>query len=42
MIKDSHDSCDGYKEWKRRLDEVNKRRKEYEAKPFVKYNPYDY
>ena len=37
-----HDSCGGYKEWKRRLDEVNKRRKEYEAKPFVKYNPYNY
>lgn len=37
-----HDSCDGYKEWKRRLDEVNKRRKEYEAKPFVRYNPYNY
>ena len=32
----------GYKAWKSRLDEINKRRKEYEAKPFVKYNPYDY
>ena len=34
--------CEKYKAWKSRLDEVNKRRKEYEAKPFVKYNPYDY
>ena len=37
-----HDKCEKYKAWKSRLDEVNKRRKEYEAKPFVKYNPYDY
>ena len=37
-----HDKCEKYKEWKSRLDEVNKRRKEYEAKPFVKYNPYNY
>ena len=34
--------CEKYKSWKSRLDEVNKRRKEYEAKPFVQYNPYDY
>ena len=37
-----HDNCEKYKAWKSRLDEVNKRRKEYESKPFVKYNPYDY
>ena len=37
-----HGSCDRYKEWKLRLDEVNKRRKEYNERPFVKYNPYDY
>ena len=37
-----HDKCEKYKAWKSRLDEINKRRKEYEAKPFVKYNPYDY
>ena len=44
-----HDRCPkdergelGYKAWKSRLDEINKRRKEYEAKPFVQYNPYDY
>lgn len=37
-----HDKCEKYKAWKSRLDEVNKRRKEYDAKPFVKYNPYDY
>ena len=34
--------CEKYKAWKSRLDEVNKRRKEYEAKPFVQYNPFDY
>ena len=37
-----HDKCEKYKAWKSQLDEVNKRRKEYESKPFVKYNPYDY
>lgn len=44
--KDRHEACWGkcekYKAWKSRLDEVNKRRKEYEAKPFVQYNPFDY
>lgn len=43
---DRHEACWGkcekYKAWKSRLDEVNKRRKEYEAKPFVQYNPFDY
>ena len=34
--------CEKYKSWKSRLDEVNKRRKEYSQKPFVQYNPYDY
>ena len=34
--------CEKYKAWKARLDEVNKRSKEYSQKPFVKYNPYDY
>lgn len=34
--------CEKYKEWKRDLDELNKRRKEYENKPFVRYNTYDY
>lgn len=44
-----HDRCPkdergelGYKAWKSRLDEINKRRKEYNQKPFVQYNPYDY
>lgn len=37
-----HDKCEKYKAWKTRLDEVNKRRKEYNEKPFVKYNPFDY
>lgn len=32
----------GYQEWRNRLDEVNKKRKEYDAKPFVQYNPFDY
>lgn len=35
-------NCENYKAWKSQLDEVNKRRKKYEAKPFVKYNPYNY
>ena len=43
---DRHEACWGkcekYKEWKRDLDELNRRRKEYENKPFVRYNPYDY
>ena len=34
--------CEKYKEWRKRLDEVNKRRKEYNEKPFVQYNPFDY
>ena len=34
--------CEKYKAWKSRLEEINKRRKEYEAKPFVQYNPFDY
>ena len=44
-----HDRCPkdqrgefGYMAWKTCLDELNKRRKEYEAKPFVKYNPFNY
>ena len=43
---DRHEVCWGtcwkYKAWKSRLDKLNKRRKEYESRPFVKYNPYDY
>ena len=34
--------CEKYKAWKSRLDEVNKKRKEYDAKPFVQFNPFDY
>ena len=34
--------CEKYKTWKSWLDEVNKRRKEYNSKPFVQYNPYNY
>ena len=37
-----HDKCVKYKEWRSNLDELNKRRKEYDSKPFVKYNPFDY
>jgi hypothetical protein len=44
--EERHEACWGqckkYKAWKSRLDEVNKRRKEYNEKPFVQYNPYDY
>ena len=44
--KERHEACWGkcekYKAWKYSLDEVNKRRKEYEPKPFVQYNPFDY
>jgi predicted ATP-dependent serine protease len=43
---DRHEACWGkcekYKTWKSRLDEVNTRRKEYNNKPFVQYNPFDY
>lgn len=43
---DRHEACWGgcekYKQWKIRLDEVNRRRREYNEKPFVKYNPYIY
>lgn len=43
---DRHEACWGkcekYKAWKSRLDEVNKRRREYNQKPFVHYNPFDY
>lgn len=34
--------CEKYKAWKSRLDEVNRRRKEYEESPFVHYKPYIY
>lgn len=37
-----HDKCENYKAWKSRLEELNKRRKEYKEKPFVQYNPFDY
>ena len=43
---DRHEACWGkcekYKAWKSRLDEINQRRKEYNQKPFVQYNPFDY
>ena len=34
--------CEKYKSWKSRLDEVNKKRKEYDAKPFVQHDPFNY
>ena len=37
-----HGECENYKSWRERLDEVNQRRKEYNNKPFVQYNPFDY
>ena len=33
-----HDSCERYKEWKQRLDELNKARKAYANKPHIKVN----
>ena len=43
---DRHEACWGgcekYKAWKLKIDEANRRRKEYREKPFVKYNPYIY
>ena len=33
-----HGSCDRYKEWKQRLDELNKARREYANKPHLKRN----
>ena len=32
-----HDTCDLYKEWKRRLEELNKARKEYDRSRYNKY-----
>ena len=37
-----HDSCERYNDWKQRLEKVNEERKKYNARPFVKYNPFDY
>ena len=37
-----HDKCDGYKSWKMRLEEINSKRKEYDSKPFVQHNPFNY
>jgi hypothetical protein len=44
-----HDKCPkdergeyGYHSWRSQLDELNERRKEYNRKPFVQYNPFDY
>lgn len=43
---DRHEACWGkcekYKAWKEKLNEINRRRKEYEARPFIQYNPFDY
>lgn len=43
---DRHEACWGkcekYKAWKEKLNEINRRRKEYEARPFIHYNPFDY
>jgi hypothetical protein len=32
----------GYGAWKAELDHVNAKRRKYNEKPFVKYNPFDY
>lgn len=31
--------CEKYKQWKMRLDEVNRRRREYREKSLAYYNP---
>ena len=37
-----HGQCEKYISWKSTVDEINKRRREYNNKPFVQYNPFDY
>ena len=32
-----HDKCERYKEWKQRLDELNKARREYDRTQYNKY-----
>jgi hypothetical protein len=36
-IPGCHGSCDRYKEWKQRLDELNKARREYDRTRYNKY-----
>lgn len=33
-----HDTCERYKEWKQRLEELNKARREYANRPHIKVN----
>ena len=37
-----HDHCERFKEYKAMREKENEARRQYERKPFVKYNPYDY
>lgn len=35
-------NCEKYKEWKSRIDDVKKRRREYSEKSLAYYNPHIY
>ncbi len=37
-----HDTCPDRKPWVGELKRVNENRKQYDSKPFVQYNPFDY
>ena len=37
-----HDHCERFKEYKEIREKENEARRQYERKPFVKYNPFDY
>lgn len=37
-----HDHCERFKEYKAMREKENEARRQYERKPFVKYNPYSY
>lgn len=44
--KDRHEACwggcDKYKYWKEMLEGLNEKRREYDSKPFVRFNPFNY
>jgi hypothetical protein len=37
-----HDRCERFKEYKAIREKENEARRQYERKPFVQYNPFDY
>jgi hypothetical protein len=37
-----HDHCERFKEYKAIREKENEARRQYERKPFVQYNPFDY